>query len=66
MLRKIKQILNDHKAMNVLREGNGDVHLELFVGGQGVGWDCRLFQRNETYAAADPAVAILRANIPKK
>lgn len=62
MFRKIKQVINDHKAMNVIRKGNGDVHLVAFVGVNGNGWDCRLFQRDCVSSAHDPSDAILHAN----
>lgn len=62
VFRKIKQIINDHKAMNVIRDGNGDAKLEVFIGVNGRGWDCWLFQREGYTSASDPADAILNAN----
>jgi hypothetical protein len=62
MFTKIKQVWADHRAMNVIRNGNGDVHLVSFAGQDHSGWDCRLFQHEDEVSAPDPSLAILSAH----
>lgn len=62
MIRKLKQIWNDHKAMQILREHRGDVHLISVVGGSyGEGYECRIYQHDWVITHQDPAEAILLA-----
>ena len=58
MLKRLKQILRDHKAMNLVRAGNGDVQLVQVVGANN-GFDCYLFQRDRYNFNKCPAEAII-------
>lgn len=60
MIKLIKQILNDHKAMNAIRQSPGDVQLVAVVGAR-TGYDCYLYQQEECVFNEDPALAILDA-----
>jgi hypothetical protein len=61
-LNKIRQIIQDHQAMNAVRKHNADVYL-LFAVGQGWhGFDCYTCQAQESLkCSADPAKAILES-----
>jgi hypothetical protein len=56
-----KKVMRDHRAMNIIREGKGDVHLVAFVTTKQHGWDCRLFQSDNEVSGPDPAEAIINA-----
>ncbi len=61
VLAKIRQIIADHKAMNILRKERGDLHLILCIGEEGVSYDCSLFQSESLTNDKDPSKAVLKA-----
>lgn len=54
MINRLKQIWRDHKAMSLIRKGNGDVQLVLTVGQYGSGWDCYIYQRHQPLSMRSP------------
>ena len=67
MIKKLKQILNDHKAMQIFRRHRGDLRLVSYVVGAGLGekcgegYECYIFQHDWCALDPDPAMAILEA-----
>lgn len=61
VLAKIRQIIADHKAMNIIRKERGDLHLIFCVGQEGESYDCSLFQSERLTNDRDPSEAVLKA-----
>lgn len=62
MINKLKQIINDHRAMNLIRSNFGDVYLIAVVGQDYHGWDCTVNQDDNTINFdTDPAIAIIHS-----
>jgi hypothetical protein len=67
MFQRLRQALRDHKAMGLIRSGNGDVNLTFVVVGGGLdspptcGYECDLYQGRERHFASDPAEAVIGA-----
>lgn len=62
IFRRIQQIHNDHRAMNAIREGNGDIHLIAVATTKGVIYECIPWQSDEfKMEDVDPALAIIKA-----
>lgn len=63
MIKKLRQILNDHRAMQIFRRHFGDVLLVSFIaGGMKQGYECYIFQHTDWCETdQDPAIAILKA-----
>lgn len=61
MFSKIRQIITDHKAMNLLRRNLGDMELVSYASNDGGGFDCYPYQRDEYASAKDPAEGIIAA-----
>ena len=61
IIKKIKQIIADHRAMSEIRNGKGDVQLIACVGIDGFRWDCHIYQHADYSSATDPSTAILLA-----
>ena len=64
IFRKIQQIRNDHRAMDIVRKGNGDIELIAVATTCGTIYQCKAWQYDELKMEdRDPAMAIIKSTV---